>query len=118
MWPFGKKEKPPVEALSYSQVDITEAFGDNQQLGTDEWISTTPLNATTKNPESMGLPSMGAGADEVYRVASKMSELRESIPIPNDGVYCPVCHIANVDLTRLRKPCPQCGRGLLKFWWD
>ena len=118
MWPFSKKEKAPVEAMFYSQVDITEAFGDDQRLGRDEWIATTPLNATTKNPESMGLPSVGAGADEVYRVASKLSELRESIPIPNDGVYCPVCHIANVDLGRLRTPCPQCGRGLLKFGWD
>jgi hypothetical protein len=66
----------------------------------------------------MGLPPAGAGADEVYRVASKLSELRESIPIPNDGVYCPVCHIANVDLGRLRKPCRKCGRALLKFGWD
>jgi hypothetical protein len=97
-------------------VDITEALGDNQRLGRDEWIATSPLNATTKNPESMGLPPTGAG--EVYEVASKLSELRESIPIPNDGVYCPVCHIANVDHCRLRTPCPQCGRALFKFGWD
>jgi hypothetical protein len=57
-------------------------------------------------------------ADEIYRVASRLSALRESIPIPNDGVYCPVCHIANIDLGRLRTPCPQCGRALLKFGWD
>ena len=118
MWPFRKNEKLPIESMSYSQVDITEAFGDDQRLGPDEWVATTPLNATTENPESMGLPPVGAGADEVYRVASKLSELRESIPIPNDGVYCPVCHIANVDLRRLRMPCPQCGLGLLKFGWD
>jgi hypothetical protein len=37
--------------------------------------------------------------------------------IPSAGVYCPVCHIANVDLGRLRTPCPQCGRPLLKFGW-
>ncbi len=118
MWPFSKKPRAPIDAISYSQVDITEAFGDDQQLSPDEWISTTALNATDKNPESMGLPPAGAGADEVYRVASKLSELRESAPIPNDGVYCPVCHVANVDLGRLRTPCPQCGRALLKFGWD
>ena len=117
MWPFRRK-KAPLESISYSQLDITEAFGDDQHLGPDEWIATTPLNAITDTPESMGLPATGATADEVYWVASKMSELRESIPIPNDGVYCPVCHIANVDLRRLRTPCPQCGRGLLKFGWD
>ena len=99
-------------------MDITEAFGDNERLGPDEWIATVSLNATTKSPESMGLPPADAGADEVYRIASKLSQLRESVPIPNDGVYCPVCHIANVDLGRLRTPCPQCGRELLKFGWD
>lgn len=112
------ERKPPVEPISYSQVDITEAFDDNERLGPDEWITTVPLNASTQNPESMGLPPAGAGADEVYRVASRLSALRESIPIPSDGVYCPVCHIANVDLGKLRTPCPQCGRGLLKFGWD
>ncbi|HWY87675.1 MAG TPA: hypothetical protein VNX28_13165 [Gemmataceae bacterium] len=117
MWPFSKKEKAPVAAMSFSQVDITEAFGDDHRLDPDEWIATTPLNATTKNPESMGLPPAGAGEDEIYRVASKLSELRESILIPNDGVYCPVCHIANVDISRLRTGCPQCGRALLKFGW-
>ena len=107
-----------MDAMSYSQADITEAFGDNERLGPDDWIATVPLNATTENPESMGLPPAGAGADEVYRVASRLSELRESIPIPNDGVYCPVCHIANINLGKLRTPCPQCGRALLKFGWD
>ena len=117
MWPFRKKQAP-INAISFSQTDITEAFGDNERLGPDEWIATVPLNATTKNPESAGLPRAGAGADEIYRVAAKLSELRESIPIPNDGVYCPVCHIANVNLGKLRTPCPRCGRGLLKFGWD
>ncbi len=118
MWPFRKKHKAPVAAMMYSQVDITDAFGDDQRVGPDDWITTVPLNASTPDPESMGLPSVGADADEVYRVASKLSELRESVPVPNDGVYCPVCHIANVDLGRLRTPCPQCGRPLLKFGWD
>jgi hypothetical protein len=118
MWPFRKKEKVPAASIMYSQVDITEAFGDDQRLGPDDWIATMPLNATTADPQSVGLPRLEADANEVHRVASKLSELRESIPIPNDGVYCPVCHIANVDLGRLRTPCPQCERPLLKFGWD
>ena len=104
--------------MMYSQADIKEAFADDQRLGPGDWIATVPLNTTTPDPESMGLPSVGAGPDEVYGVASKLSELRESISIPNDGVYCPVCHIANIDLNRLRTPCPQCRRPLLKFGWD
>jgi hypothetical protein len=112
-----KVEMIATEAISFSQLDITERFGDNRSLGKDEWISTTPLNSTIKNPESAGLPSPGADSEEVFRVASKLSALRESIPIPDDGVYCPICHIANVDLGKLRTPCPKCGRELLKFGW-
>ena len=55
-----KVEKMVTEAISFSQVDITERFDDNQSLGTDEWISTTPLNSTIRDPESAGLPSPGA----------------------------------------------------------
>ena len=105
------------QALSFSQLDITERFDDNSSLGAEEWISTTPLNTSVPNPEASGLPSPQANDDEVYQVASKLSELRESIPIPDDGVYCPVCHIANTDLGKLRSPCPQCARPLLKFGW-
>ncbi len=104
--------------MMYSQVDITEAFGDDQRLGPEDWITTVPLNATTADPESMGLSPVGTDADEIHRVASRLSELRESIPIPSDGVYCPVCHIANVNHGRLRTPCPQWGRPLLTFGWD
>lgn len=104
--------------MMYSQTDITEAFGDNTRLGIDDWIVTVPLSASTPNPESMGLPGLGAGDDEIYETAAKLSQVRESFPIPDDGVYCPVCHIANVDLGRLRMPCPRCGRPLLKFGWD
>ncbi|HVJ82178.1 MAG TPA: hypothetical protein VNC50_14015 [Planctomycetia bacterium] len=104
--------------ISFSQVDITDRFGDDQGLGPEEWIATTPLNAIVGDPNSNGLPPVGANADDVYRIADSLSALRESIPIPNDGVYCPVCHIANVELRRLRTPCPQCGRPLLKFGWE
>jgi hypothetical protein len=118
MWPFKKRVKVNQEQFSYSQLDVTENFGDDKNLRADVWISTTPLNSSTKNPESMGLPSIGSSDDEIYRVASKLSKIRESFPIPNDGVYCPICHIANVELGRLRTPCPKCGRELLKFGWD
>lgn len=113
-----KVEKIATEAISFSQLDITDRFDDNQRFGKDEWVPTTPLNSEITNPESAGLPSQGADSEEVYRVASKLSALRESIPIPNDGVYCPICHIANIDLGKLRTPCPKCGRELLKFGWD
>jgi hypothetical protein len=73
MWPFRKKEKPPADTLSYSQVDTTEAFGDDQRLGADEWITTTPLNATTANPESMGLPPLA-------RVQTKYTGWRRVCP--------------------------------------
>lgn len=122
MWPF-KKKKPGVQMMapqqiSFSQVDITERFDDHLSLGPDDWIATSPLNAGIPNPEAQGLPAVGASDDETYAAADRLSKLRESIPVPNDGVYCPVCHIANRSLKRLRTPCPKCGRPLLKFGWD
>jgi hypothetical protein len=120
MWPFKKKvQNTGVNAFSYSQVDITERSGDAQALTASDWISTTPLNSMVETPESRGLPPLGVNnEDEVYRIASRLSVLRDAIRIPNDGVYCPICHIANVDLTRLRTPCPRCQRDLLRFGWD
>ncbi len=104
--------------ISYSQLDITERFGDNERLKPDDWISTQPLSKTTPNSQASGLPPADATNDEVYAIASKMSQIRESIAIPSDGVYCPICHIANVQLAKLHSPCPKCGRPLLKFGWD
>ena len=124
MWPFKKKAESkstqfqPTETIQFSQLDITERFDDNLSLTPDEWIRTTPLNASISDGASMGLPAVTASEDEVYQIASKLSQARESIPIPNDGVYCPICHIANIDLGKLRAPCPKCGRQLLKFGWD
>lgn len=79
-----------------------------------------PITSTSPapGPRHRSIQDAIAASDEVYRVASKLSELRESIPIPNDDVYCPVCHIANVDIGKLRTTCPTCGRELLKFGWD
>lgn len=122
MWPFGRRKKAvsqpaPIEEMSFTQVDTTDHFEDNRSVGTDEWISTSPLNKLVEHPERAGLPPVGASADAVYAIASRLSEIRESLPIPGDGVYCPVCHIASTDLDRLRTPCPKCGRDLLKFGW-
>lgn len=105
------------EAISFSQLDITERFDDNQSLRADQWITTIPLNTRLDAPEASGLPPRDADSEEVYRVASTLSELREAIAIEGDGVYCPICHIASIDIGKLRTPCPQCGRGLLKFGW-
>ena len=123
MWPFTKKPQAaappiPIEPIFYSQLDITESFGDDSRLAADDWIPTVPLNRDTPDPESAGLPSVNASDGEIYEVAAKLSEIRESVPVPNDGVYCPICHIANTQLPKLHTPCPKCGRALLKFGWD
>ena len=118
MWPFTKKKTEPPKEILYSQLDITENFDDHLRLGPNDWIETIPLNLRLDDPESQGLPPTEATGDEIYEVANHLSKFREQIPIASDGVYCPVCHIANVDLNRLRTSCNQCGRGLLKFGWD
>ncbi|HNX69488.1 MAG TPA: hypothetical protein PLL75_06530 [Candidatus Omnitrophota bacterium] len=111
-----KKMNP--QSILYSQVDIMETFADNLKLNPEDWIKTTPLNGSIDNPELNGLPSKTASPSEVYKVAARLSALRETVQIPSDGVYCPICHIANTDITKLHTPCPKCGRKLLKFGWD
>ncbi|MFZ2655853.1 MAG: hypothetical protein WAX69_13060 [Victivallales bacterium] len=118
---FKKKKGNKVFAtgnISYSQVDMTERFGDNLKLKSDEWIDTVPINKGISKPESMGLPPLNADQNQIYEIAAKLSRLREQIPIPNDSVYCPICHIANIDINKLHTPCPKCKRKLLKFGWD
>jgi len=116
----GSRDTTPISPghVSFTQLDITESFGDDARLGPEDWVAAVPLNEQTPKPQARGLPAVGTVEDEVYEIASRLSQLRESIPVPNDGVYCPICHIANTELTRLRTPCPQCGRALLKFGWD
>lgn len=116
-----KKQSPQMidpSELRYSQLDITETFGDNLRLKPDEWIATIPLSAKIPNPESRGLPALNADPETVYTMAASMSKIREQFAGLNDGVYCPVCHVANVDPKKLHTPCPKCSRQLLKFGWD
>lgn len=103
--------------ISYSQVDITETFDDQLRLSSEEWVETVPLNSMVDRPELQGLPSNKATPEEVYEVARKLSAIRETFSVETDGVYCPICHIANTDLGRLKTPCPRCNRELLKFGW-
>src|SRR3954471_1253027 len=71
---------PPGE-ISYSQLDITERFDDHLHLKPDDWIPTLPLNKSV--PNGKGLPAVDASADEVYKAAARLSQFRESIPVPN-----------------------------------
>jgi hypothetical protein len=122
-WLGLRRKQPSVQMvdprkLSYSQLDITESFGDNERLGPDDWVSTIALNTKVPDPVDAGLPSPSATEDEVYMAGAQMSALREQIPGLSDGVYCPICHIANTQISRLKAPCPKCNRPLLKFGWD
>jgi hypothetical protein len=123
MWPFKKKSKSGVQTVSpfqvsFSQLDITERFDDHLRLQPDEWVETVPLNRSIPDGQAAELPPVDAGDDVTYRFAERLSEIRESIQVPTDGVYCPVCHRAGTDLSKLRTPCPNCGRPLLRFGWD
>jgi hypothetical protein len=112
----GTTQSMPPGEISYSQLDITERYDDHLHLKPDDWIQTVPLNKSV--PNGKGLPPITASPDEVYKAAERLSKFRESISIPSDGVYCPVCHVANIQLAKLRTPCPKCRRALLKFGWD
>ena len=113
-----KVEMMPPGDLLYTVVDITETFGDNLSLGKEDWVTTTPLIKLLGVDNYEGLPSVDASAGEIYAIAVGLSEIREEFQSRTDGVYCPVCHIANVDKEKLRKPCPNCGRELLLFDWN
>lgn len=114
--------------FQYSQLDITERFDDHKHLTANEWIKTIPLNKFIKDESkavAAGTPPRKATSDEVYKRADYLSHLRIAMDIggtfesvAGDGVYCPICHIANIDLQKLGNPCPQCSRPLLRFGWN
>jgi hypothetical protein len=125
VWPFKKRSEAPTSAggePSYTQVDITDGLNDNLRLGPEDWIETIPLNARVKNagesPLDWGLLAVDAKDETIYDVASRLSRVREAMPFPDEGVYCPVCHIANTQIARLHTPCPRCGGPLLQFGWN
>jgi hypothetical protein len=117
-WPFKKKTRveyiDPGE-LNFTQVDFTEFFDQHLELSPQEWTETAPMNKVLKDLGN--LPPLNATDDEVFRIASELSAIRERFQVHDDGVYCPICHIANVDISNLRKPCPKCARPLLAFGW-
>jgi len=121
MWPFNKKPKNPqplpMGAIGFTQLDITEGVGDNRLLTENDWVPTSALNEITPDPHAHGLPPRGASDEAVYEAAARLSRVREIFSVATDGVYCPTCHVANTSLSRLRTPCPKCGRPLLRFDW-
>ena len=60
MWTFKEKSKNtdqlPPGAISFSQLDLAETFGDNLRLTEEAWVQTSPLNERVPDPESQGLP--------------------------------------------------------------
>ena len=125
MWPFKKKSAPvamvDLRELTFTQTDVTKSSGHDPSPGSNDWIETMPINAVVPKAPP-GLPPLDATADQIYDIADRGSRLRESLRRSgrvsgDDGVYCPICHIANIQLNLLRTPCPRCGRELLLFDW-
>ena len=104
--------------FKYSQTDITPNGGENTTMGPDDWTPTVAINTQNPHPEAFGLPPKSAAPEKVYEIAAAMSASRGRLGVGGDGVYCPICHIASIDLKKLDAPCPKCGRKLLRFGWD
>ena len=120
-WPFGKKkevEHLDPSTLNFTQVDFTEYFDQNLSLSPEEWMPTMPMNKMVGHDNGGNLPAIDASDHEIYRIALSLSEIREQFQVPDDGVYCPICHIANIDISNLGKECPKCERPLLAFGWS
>ncbi len=67
MWPFHKKTRPesqmmPPGQISYTQLDITETFGDNERLKPDDWVPTQPLSQMTPSSSPPANPIAGRDA--------------------------------------------------------
>lgn len=119
-WPIKRKEKNELvdpSTLNFTQVDFTEYFDQNLSLSPEEWVPTVPMNKMLGHDNRGNLPTFDATDHEIYRIALSLSEIREQFQIPDDGVYCPICHIANTDISKLGKGCPECERPLLAFGW-
>lgn len=118
MWPFSRKTKN--SEIRCSQADVAANFDDILTAEPTDWIKTVPINLFAKYLSPAGLPKQGASEEEIYSIAANLSSMRDGFAklpgrIDADGVYCPVCHIANTQLDKLRTPCPSCGRALLRF---
>jgi hypothetical protein len=103
-----KIERIDLSKVSFTQVDFTESFGDNLKLKPEDWITTIPINSNCPNTESMGLPPLDANSDQVYVIAEYLSLLRGQITGLNDGVYCPICHMANNEIKKLHEFISNC----------
>lgn len=136
MWPFKQKtednkpQKPEqniemVDPLSIkvSQLDMTEHEHAKAGLSADDWAPTIAINTQMTNPEQHGLPPENAGIEVIYATGLNLSALRQNMLLKtdlerDDGVYCPICHIASIDISKLGTPCPKCNRNLLQFGWE
>ena len=97
-WPFKKKKKVEYldpQKVNFTQVDITETFDDHLTLSHDDWIDTLPLNSFTSGPPG-NLPPSDASDDEVYRIASELSQIRETFDLPD--VACTVRSVTSPTL--------------------
>ena len=113
-----KVDLVPTEEFLFTVVDIVETVSEGSGFGKDDWVATTPIIKVLGVDHKKGLPSSDVPDGEIYAIAVGLSEIREEFQIATDGVYCPICHIANIDRQRLRTPCPKCGRELLLFDWN
>jgi hypothetical protein len=104
----------------YSQLDITEHEDVKAGLDSSEWVPTIPIISRLDPIEGvhMGLVSIEATPEEAYKRAESMSNIRAQLGDDGDGVYCPICHKVNIELTKLGTPCHTCVRPLLRFGLD
>ena len=51
--------------MSYSQLDITETCDAKVSLKPEDLVNTTPLNLSTADQKSVGLPEIGADEEIV-----------------------------------------------------
>jgi len=102
----------------YGQLDVIEPERDVKMTSSD-WVQTVPIIVNDDYRETLGYAHKDDSPEEVYERAMMLSMVRnQHIKDDSDGVYCPLCHIANIELSKQGDPCPQCERPLLRFGWN
>jgi hypothetical protein len=107
--------------IRFTQLDITETFGDNLRLTEDDWVETSPLNERVPDPASKGLPPRGADdATTVCHSRANVTDPREHSHSRRRRVlpHMPYCQYvvgqAAHSLPEMRQTAAEVWVGLMK----
>lgn len=107
-----------------TQLDMPRDVTEQLRIQSEDWVPCVPIRGKNTAYIYDQLPTTDLTDEETYTLAKQLSDVWNERISKSDhplqkigGVYCPVCHIASIDLDKLGLPCPKCKRELLRFNW-